>query len=158
MLKAVFPGTFDPITLGHCDVINRAIGLFDEVIVALGQNTTKKSFFTHEQRLNMIKAVFKDNKGVNILSYNGLTIDFCKEINAGFIIRGFRSVIDFEYEMSIANMNKKLNSQIETVCLFSSPEFSHINASIVREIIKMKGDIRKFVPEAVVSGLGDLGI
>ena len=150
MKKAVFPGSFDPLTLGHCDIIHKSIDLFDEVILAIGINSTKESMFSLEQRTQFINEEFSNHAKVKILTYQGLTVDFCKEINADFIVRGLRNPADFEFEKTIAQTNKKLTG-IETVFFLTSPETAYISSSIVREIIANKGDYTKLVPKSVRS-------
>lgn len=148
MKRAVFPGSFDPITLGHCDVINRGTQLFDELIIAIGENLSKNYLFSLEQRKAFIENIFSDNKKIKVFIYSGLTTDFCKEVKANYILRGLRNSIDFEYENSIAQTNKK-TGEIETVFLLSSPEKSFISSSIVREIIKHNGKFEDLVPNSV---------
>ena len=150
MKKAVFPGSFDPITLGHEDVITRAIPLFDEIIIAIGINSNKKYMFSLEQRIKFIEECFQEYDNVKVVAYEGLTVDFCKEINADFIVRGLRNSADFEFEKTIAQTNKKLTG-IETVFFLTSPETAYISSSIVREIITNKGDYTKLVPKSVRS-------
>ena len=150
MKKAVFPGSFDPLTLGHCDIIHKSIDLFDEIILAIGINSTKESMFSLEQRTQFINEEFSNHAKVKILTYQGLTVDFCKEINADFIVRGLRNPADFEFEKTIAQTNKKLTG-IETVFFLTSPETAYISSSIVREIIANKGDYTKLVPKSVKS-------
>jgi len=148
MKRAVFPGSFDPVTLGHCDIINRGALLFDEIIVAIGENSSKKKMFSISQRKNFIINEFKKNKKVKVMTYSGLTTDFCRKIKADFIIRGLRSSKDFEYEKIISRTNKKI-SKIETIFLLSSTETSFITSSIVREIIENKGEFKNLVPNSV---------
>lgn len=146
---ALFPGSFDPITKGHVAVIQRAIPLFDQLHVAIGINTSKNAMFSMEQRLQWIQQIFKNEKKVQVLSYEGLTIDICKKLEANFILRGLRSAVDFEYERSIAHMNKDMAPQIETIFMLTDPQYAAVNSRIVREIIKNKGDVSMFVPEEV---------
>ncbi|RMG79432.1 MAG: pantetheine-phosphate adenylyltransferase [Bacteroidetes bacterium] len=150
MKIAVFPGSFDPITLGHVDLVKRAIPLFDRIVVAIGQNSSKKYLFTLEQRLKAINAVFRDHPTVSVTSYEGLTADFCKKAGARFMLRGLRNASDFDYEKTISQLNHIIGDGIETVFLISRPEFSHISSTIVREIIKGGGDASVFLPEEVV--------
>lgn len=152
MKKAVFPGSFDPITLGHVDVIKRASYLFDELVVAIGINDSKKYRFSLEERVSFIKDTFKDIPNLSVKTYSGLTTEFCKEINADFILRGLRNPADFEFEKAIAIANRKLTG-IDTVFLLTSADTAFISSSIVRDIIKHHGDISKFAPEAVIKGL-----
>lgn len=148
MKRAVFPGSFDPITLGHCDIINRGTQLFDELIIAIGENLSKNYLFSLEQRKAFIENTFSDNKKIKVFIYSGLTTDFCKKVKANYILRGLRNSSDFEYENSIAQTNKK-TGEIETVFLLSSPEKSFISSSIVREIIKHNGKFEDLVPNSV---------
>tara|TARA_B100000035_G_scaffold77553_1_gene64712 strand:+ start:112 stop:564 length:453 start_codon:yes stop_codon:yes gene_type:complete len=150
MKRAVFPGSFDPITLGHCDIINRGTQLFDELIIAIGENLSKNYLFSLEQRKAFIENTFSDNKKIKVFIYSGLTTDFCKKIKADFILRGLRNSSDFEYEKSIAQTNKKIG-EIETVFLLSSSEKSFISSSIVREIIKHNGKFENLVPNSVIT-------
>jgi pantetheine-phosphate adenylyltransferase len=143
---AVFPGSFDPLTKGHQSVVKRALTLFDKIYVAVGKNSTKSSYFTVEERLEHIKNTFKSEKKVEAIAFDGLTVDFCKKLKAGFIIRGVRNTTDFEYEKNIAQMNKTLAPQIETVFILTDAEFAAINSTIVREILKNGGDVSGFVP------------
>jgi pantetheine-phosphate adenylyltransferase len=143
---AVFPGSFDPITKGHEEIVRRALPLFDEIIVAIGHNTSKASLFSLEQRVNWIETTFSDSPKVNVHTYEGLTVDFCRKYGAGFILRGVRNGGDYEYERSIAQMNKAMHSDVETVLLFSDLAFSSIHSTIIREIIKNKGDVSQFLP------------
>ncbi|HNP68688.1 MAG TPA: pantetheine-phosphate adenylyltransferase [Aequorivita sp.] len=145
MRRAVFPGTFDPITLGHVDIIKRALPLFDELIIAIGVNADKKTMFSLEERIQFIEDVFKNESQVKVKSYSGLTANFCKEENAQFIVRGLRNSIDFAYEQSIAQANAKVNG-IDSVFLISSPEYSHISSSIVRDIARHGGDYQDLIP------------
>jgi pantetheine-phosphate adenylyltransferase len=148
MKKAIFPGSFDPITLGHVDIINRGVTLFDEVIIAIGENSSKNYMFTLEERKRFIEDTFKDNPKVSVVSYSGLTTDFCKEIGVDFILRGLRNSADFEFEKAIAQTNRHL-STLETVFLLTSAQTSFISSSIVREIIRFDGDYQKLVPNSV---------
>jgi len=144
---AVFPGSFDPITKGHESIILRAIPLFDHIIIAIGENAEKKSFFPLQKRMEWIKAVFADEPAVSVQSYNGLTVDFCKKMNARFLLRGLRTSADFEFERSIGQINKKLYPEIETVFFLTDPEYSMLNSSIVRDILRNGGDASQFVPD-----------
>ncbi len=146
---AVFPGSFDPITRGHESIIRRAVPLFDKIIIAIGENQEKKSFFTLEKRIGWIKEVFRDAPSVSVFSYHGLTVDFCKKMNAGFLLRGLRTSADFEFERSIGQINKKLNPDIETVFLLTTPEYTALNSSIVRDILRNGGNPSQFVPDVV---------
>jgi len=146
--RALFPGSFDPITLGHFDIIRRALALFDEIVVAIGVNGDKNYMFTVEQRKEFIEKAFADEPKVKVTTYQGLTVDFCKEIDAQFILRGLRNPADFEFEKAIAHTNRKL-SQIETVFLLTAARTSFISSSIVRDVIRNHGDYTVLVPESV---------
>lgn len=146
---AVFPGTFDPITKGHEDLVLRAIPLFDKVIVAVGTNSAKQHLYDLDKRMNWIKEVFKNEAKISVESYEGLTVDFCKKKNAQFIIRGLRNANDFEYEKAISQMNLAMNNNIETIFLITSPSYSAISSTIVRDIIKFGGDASQFLPKGV---------
>jgi len=148
MKRALFPGSFDPLTLGHFDIISRGVHLFDEVVVAIGINADKNYMFTLEERKQFIEAAFKDEPKVKVVTYKGMTIDFCKEIGAEFILRGLRNPADFEFEKAIAHTNRKL-SKIETVFLLTAAKTSYISSSIVRDVIRNKGDYTVLVPDSV---------
>ncbi len=148
MRRAIFPGSFDPLTLGHSDIITRAINLFDEVVVAIGINASKKYMFSLEERQQFIQKAFKNEPKVKVVTYQGLTVDFCKEIEANFILRGLRNPADFEFEKAIAHTNRTL-SKIETVFLLTSAETSFISSSIVRDVIRNNGDYTILVPDTV---------
>jgi len=147
---AVCPGSFDPITRGHESIIKRAFPLFDEIIIAIGINVEKKGFFPLENRLEWITHVFKNEPQIKVFSYEGLTVDFCRKVNAKYLLRGLRTSSDFEFERSIAHINKQLYPDIETVFLLTQPEFMSLNSSIVREIVRYNGDASQFVPEGVM--------
>lgn len=146
--RAVFPGSFDPITLGHYDIIKRSIPLFDEIIVAIGINAEKKYMFTLEERKRFIEESFADEPSVKVVTYEGLTIDLCKELKANFILRGLRNPADFEFEKAIAHTNR-LMSKIETVFLLTAARTSYISSSIVRDVIRNGGKYEMLVPESV---------
>ncbi len=148
MKRAVFPGSFDPITLGHYDIIERGLTLFDEVILAIGVNSTKKYMFSLEQRKQFLEESFKSEPRIRVMTYKGLTIEFCKEQEAEYILRGLRNPADFEFEKAIAHTNRKL-SGIETVFLLTSSGKSYISSSIVRDVIRHGGDYTSLVPDAV---------
>ncbi|MCD6200606.1 MAG: pantetheine-phosphate adenylyltransferase [Bacteroidales bacterium] len=146
---AVFPGSFDPFTIGHESIVRRGLRLFDKIIVAIGTNTEKADYFPLETRLKWIKKVFKDEPRIEVDSYNSLTVDYCMKKNARFLLRGLRTAADFEYERAIAQVNHAMEKDIEVVFLLTLPEHTFINSTIVREVIKYGGDARKFLPEAI---------
>ncbi|MDD4608668.1 MAG: pantetheine-phosphate adenylyltransferase [Bacteroidaceae bacterium] len=148
MKKAIFPGTFDPFTLGHLSIVNRSLSFMDEIVISVGVNSKKKSYFTLEQREKMLKKLFADNPKVTVQSYDCLTTDFAEEIGARFIIRGIRTVSDFEYEETIADVNRQLTG-IETILLFTEPEFTCISSTIVRELLSFGKDVSRFVPAGI---------
>ena len=148
MKRALFPGSFDPITLGHFDIIRRALALFDEIVVAIGVNGDKNYMFTVEQRKEFIEKAFADEPKVKVSTYQGLTVDYCREIEAQFILRGLRNPADFEFEKAIAHTNRKL-SKIETVFLLTAARTSFISSSIVRDVIRNNGDYTVLVPDSV---------
>ncbi|WP_299713215.1 pantetheine-phosphate adenylyltransferase [uncultured Tenacibaculum sp.] len=148
MKRAIFPGSFDPITLGHLDIIERGITLFDELIIAIGINADKKYMFPLEKRKQFIEETFKNEPKIKVVTYKGLTVNFCKEIDAQFILRGLRNPADFEFEKAIAHTNRKL-SEIETVFLLTSSGKSYISSSIVRDVIRNGGDYTGLVPDSV---------
>ncbi len=143
---AVFPGSFDPITLGHVAVIKRAIPLFDQLIIAIGDNADKKHMFTLEQRKKWIQDVFVNEAKISVKVYRGLTVEFCKKINANFILRGLRTSADFEFERSIAQVNRKLAPEVDTLFILTEAKYTPISSSIVRDVIRNGGDISEFVP------------
>lgn len=147
--RAVFPGSFDPITTGHVDLIRRALPIFDEIIVAIGVNSQKQSLFGLEERKTWIENVFREEPRVKVDVFEGLTVHFCRKAGARFIIRGLRNASDFDYEKTISQLNHIVGDQIETLFLISRPEFSHISSTIVREIIKGGGNARPFLPDGV---------
>jgi pantetheine-phosphate adenylyltransferase len=150
---AVFPGSFDPVTKGHESIVLRALSLFDEIIVAIGENSEKNSFFYLQTRIDFLEKVFKPYPEVSVHSYRGLTVDFCRSMNAKYILRGLRTSVDFEFERSIGQMNKKMYPDLETVFLLTLPEFTPLTSSIVRDIIRNSGDARQFVPDAITDEL-----
>lgn len=146
---AVFPGSFDPITKGHESIVRRSAILFDEIVVAIGENIDKQYMFSLEKRKHWLEETFSDLSNIKIADYKGLTVDFCKSINANFIIRGLRSTKDFNYEQSVALMNKALAPNIETILLFTDPIYSMISSTSVRDIIKNNGNVDQFLPSCV---------
>lgn len=143
---ALFPGSFDPFTIGHQTIVRRAESLFDKIIIAIGLNPGKKSLLTRENRIRLISDVFEGNEKIVVTKYDGLTVDFCKEIKAGFILRGLRTAADFEYERAIGQVNKAMHPEIETVFLLTAPEYTPVNSTIVRDILIHGGDATKFLP------------
>lgn len=146
---AIFPGSFDPFTQGHYSVVERALHLFDEVVIAIGINVQKKPLFTVDERVDMLRGLYADESRVQVVAYSGLTVDLAKECNAQFILRGVRSIIDFEYEKSIADVNRNI-SGIETVLLFTEPQYAHISSSVVRELISYGRNVEDFLPQQMV--------
>jgi len=149
MRIAVFPGSFDPITKGHIDLVRRAQDLFDKIIVAVGVNANKKSLFSLEQRLEWLNIVFEKDEHIHVDHFTGLTVNFCKEQKANYLLRGLRNASDFDYEKTISQLNHIIGDELETVFLISKPEYSHVSSTIVREIIKGNGDVSSFVPELI---------
>ena len=148
MRRAIFPGSFDPLTLGHYDIISRGAELFDELVVAIGINASKKYMFSLDERVDFIKKAFQDKKNIKVVTYKGLTVEFCKQIGAQFILRGLRNPADFEFEKAIAHTNKVL-TDIDTVFLLTSAKTSFISSSIVRDVIRNNGDYTVLVPPTV---------
>ncbi len=146
---AVFPGSFDPFTAGHEAIVKMALPLFDTIIIAVGVNSVKNGIFTPEKRIEMIKKVFIKNPAVKVDSYDGLTVDYCRKVGAKHIIRGLRTSADFEFERAIAQVNRVMAAEVESVFFLSSPEHSSINSTIVREILRYNGDVSQFVPEGI---------
>lgn len=146
---AVFAGTFDPITLGHLDIVRRALDLFDEVVVAIGVNSNKKTLFSTEQRMAWVKACFLGEPRLQVDCYEGLTVEFCKTKGAKYLVRGLRNGTDFDYEAHIAQLNKSLWNEVETVFVLSAPELSYISSTLVRDVIAHKGNYQQYLPEAV---------
>jgi len=149
----LFPGTFDPITIGHLDIIHRSLPLFDKLYIGIGRNANKAPMFSEEQRLNWIKTIFKNNPKVDAVVYEGLTVRACQEVGAHFILRGIRYVNDFEYEKAIADMNRSLDKNIETIFLTCLPQYTSVASTLVRDVIKNGGDALQFLPEVVALSL-----
>ncbi len=144
----VFPGTFDPFTIGHLSIVERGLELLDEVVIAIGINDAKRTYFTVEQRIKMLQDFFQDNPRVRVIAYDCLTIDLVKQCDARFILRGIRTVNDFEYEKTIADVNRKL-SGVETIILFTEPELTHVSSTIVRELLRFGHNVDEFVPQGL---------
>jgi pantetheine-phosphate adenylyltransferase len=146
---AIFPGSFDPFTIGHESIVKRALPMFEKIIIMIGYNVNKKSFFSVEKRLKWINQIFKNEDRIDVRVHEGLTVDFCKEVDAKYILRGLRTSSDFEYERAIAQVNKKMHPEIETVFLLTLPEHTPINATIIRDIVLHGGDASMFLPEGL---------
>lgn len=146
--KAIFPGTFDPFTIGHYSLVKRSLELVDEIVIAIGVNDTKKTYFLLDKRINMIRSLYKGDSRIVVGTYDSLTVDYAKETGSNFIIRGIRSVNDFEYEKTIADMNRNI-SGIETIVLFTEPELTHISSTIVRELLRFGHDVSQFIPKGM---------
>ena len=146
--SALFPGTFDPYTVGHESLVRRGLSLMDEIVIAIGVNESKRSYFSLEKRLEMIRVLYIDEPRVKVESYDSLTIDFARKVGAGYILRGIRSVVDFEYEKTIADMNRTI-SGIETFVLFTEPALTHISSTLVRELLRYGSDVSSFIPEGM---------
>lgn len=149
MKRAIFPGTFDPFTIGHYSIVQRGLSIFDEIVIGIGHNQSKKTLFTIEKRLDLIKQAFENEPRVKIEVYNSLTVDFALAVDAGFVLRGLRSVSDFEYERNIADANRKLTG-VETVILFTETEYSFISSTVTRDLISFGKDITAFLPPNVI--------
>lgn len=149
MRVCLFPGTFDPITMGHIDIINRALPLFDKVVIGIGRNANKVPMFTEEQRLGWLKEIYINEPKVDAVVYEGLTVDCCKRVGANFILRGIRYVNDFEYEKAIADMNRSIDGHIETIFLTCLPQYTSVASTLVRDVLKNGGDVSQFLPAVV---------
>ena len=147
MKIALFPGSFDPVTKAHVDILKRALPLFDKVVIGIGLNSTKAAYLTLEKRKEMLRAVFADEPKVEVQTYEGLTVEFCKKIQSNYMIRGIRTVSDFEYEKAIAQMNHALEPEIESIFIVSKPGYSSISSTIVRDIMRNNGDVQQFIPK-----------
>ena len=152
---ALFPGTFDPITIGHLDIIHRSLPVFDKLFIGIGRNVNKTAMFSEEQRLRWIKEIYKDEPKVEAIIYEGLTVDCCRKMNANFILRGIRYVSDFEYEKTIADANRTLDKNIETIFLTGEPKYTSVASTIVRDILRNNGNASPFLPELVFKTLKD---
>ena len=149
MRICLFPGTFDPVTLGHTDIIDRALPLFDKLIIGIGRNSNKQPMFTEEQRLEWLRDIYKDNSKVEAVVYDGLTVDCCKKVGANFILRGIRYVNDFEYEKAIADMNRSIDEKVETIFLTCLPKFTSVASTLVRDVLRNGGNVSQFLPPVV---------
>jgi pantetheine-phosphate adenylyltransferase len=147
MKIALFPGSFDPVTKAHVDILKRALPLFDKVVIGIGLNSTKAAYLTLEKRKEMLRAVFANEPKVEVQTYEGLTVEFCKKIQSNYMIRGIRTVSDFEYEKAIAQMNHALEPEIESIFIVSKPGYSSISSTIVRDIMRNNGDVQQFIPK-----------
>ncbi|HMI01233.1 MAG TPA: pantetheine-phosphate adenylyltransferase [Pedobacter sp.] len=150
MKTALFPGSFDPITIAHVDILLRALPLFDKVVVGIGLNSSKQGFLSAEKREEIVRAVFSAHANIEVQLYEGLTVDFCRKVNARYMVRGVRSVSDFEYEKAIAQINQTMMPEVETIIILSKPEYSAISSTIVREILRNNGDVSKFLPPEAI--------
>ena len=146
---AIFPGSFDPFTIGHESIVRRALSMFDKIIIMVGFNANKKSFFSLEKRVKWINQIFQNERKIEVRVHEGLTVDFCKEVGAGYILRGLRTSSDFEYERAIAQVNKKMHPEIETIFLLTLPEHTPVNATIIRDIVFHGGDASMFLPKGL---------
>lgn len=153
MKIALFPGSFDPITIAHVDIVKRSLPLFDKIVVGIGLNSSKQNFLSAEKREEIVKSIFMNDTNVDIQTYQGLTIDFAKKIGATYMVRGIRSASDFEYERAIAQINKTMMPDVETIILLSRPEYSAISSTIVRDILRNNGDVSQFVPKEALEFL-----
>lgn len=153
MKIALFPGSFDPITIAHVDILKRAMPLFDKIVLGIGLNSSKQNFLTADKREEIVRSVFKDHPNVEIHTYQGLTVDFCRKMNATYMIRGIRSVGDFEYERAIAQINQTMMPEVESIFMLSKPEYSAISSTIVRDILRNGGDVSPFLPKEALEFL-----
>jgi len=153
MKIALFPGSFDPVTIAHVDILKRSLSLFDKVIIGVGANSTKQPMLPLQSRISILQSVFADEPKIEVASYEGLTVDFCRQTGASYMLRGIRTVSDFEYEKAIAQMNHELEPSIESIFIVSNPGYSSISSTIVRDIMRHKGDISKFVPKEALEFL-----
>jgi pantetheine-phosphate adenylyltransferase len=146
---AIFPGSFSPFTIGHQSVVDKALPLFDKIVISIGINSEKTQYFSIDKRMQWIKDVYNNNPKIEVKRYKGLTVDFCKKENANYILRGLRDSHDFKFEKNIAHMNKELNPNIETIFIITPPKISHISSSIIHDIIRNGGDVSKFIPKEI---------
>lgn len=152
----LFPGTFDPVTFGHIDIVNRALPLFDRLYIGIGMNVNKQPMFSSDQRSQWFKEIFKNESKVEVVVYEGLTVDCCKKVNASYVLRGIRYVNDFEYEKAIADMNRSLDENVETVFLTCLPQFTSVASTLVRDVIRNGGNVSRFVPGIVLQTIQSL--
>lgn len=152
---ALFPGTFDPITIGHLDIINRALPLFDKLVIGIGRNANKLPMFNEEQRTKWINQIYRANDKISVVVYEGLTVDCCLKVGANFILRGIRYVNDFEYEKAIADMNRSLDNNIETIFLTCLPQYTSVASTLVRDVIRNGGNAMQFLPEEVATTIAE---
>ncbi|RCH56127.1 pantetheine-phosphate adenylyltransferase [Mucilaginibacter hurinus] len=150
---ALFPGSFDPVTKAHVDIVKRSVGLFDKIYIGIGVNSSKTSFLSIEKRQQMLRSVFEHEPKIHIIAYEGLTVDFCRSIDANYMIRGIRTVSDFEYEKGIAQMNHTLAPDVESIFIVSKPGYSALSSTIVREIMRHNGDVSQFIPKEALAFL-----
>ena len=153
MKIALFPGSFDPITIAHVDILNRSLPLFDKIVIGIGLNSSKQNFLSADQREEMVRTIFAGNAKVEVQLYEGLTVDFCRKINAKYMVRGIRSASDFEYERAIAQINQTMMPEVETILLLSKPEYSAISSTIVRDILRNNGNVSPFVSKEALAFL-----
>jgi pantetheine-phosphate adenylyltransferase len=153
MKIALFPGSFDPITIAHVDILNRSLPLFDKIVIGIGLNSSKQNLLSAHKREEMVKTIFVNNEKVEVQMYEGLTVDFCRKINAKYMVRGIRSASDFEYERAIAQINQTMMPEVETIVLLSKPEYAAISSTIVRDILRNNGDVSPFVPKEALAFL-----
>ena len=152
----LFPGTFDPVTLGHTDIIDRELPLFDKLVVGIGRNTNKAPMFSEDERVGWLREIYKGNDKVEVLTYDGLTVDCCKKVNANFILRGIRYVNDFEYEKAIADMNRSIAGNIETIFLTCLPQYTSVASTLVRDVLRNGGNVSQFLPAAVNNAIAKM--
>jgi pantetheine-phosphate adenylyltransferase len=153
---ALFPGTFDPVTLGHIDIIDRSLSLFDKLVIGIGKNSNKTPMFSAEQRLEWVQEIYKDDDRVEAIVYEGLTVECCQKVHANYILRGIRYVSDFEYEKAIADMNRSLDETVETIFLTCLPQYTSIASTLVRDVIRNGGDVHNFLPDVVNKSLDEI--
>ena len=156
--NCLFPGTFDPVTLGHTDIIDRALPLFDRFVICIGRNSNKVPMFSEEQRIDWLQKIYANEPKIQVLAYDGLTVNCCKMVGANFILRGIRYVNDFEYEKAIADMNRSLADNVETVFLTCLPKYTSVASTLIRDVIRNGGDVAQFLPEVVIKGISNVNL